>query len=575
MISPVRLDPASLCLWFDLTPFKGGSESNDLFELFKAAALGPPDGVPSVLKAKPQLLDRGIRIASAVWHEKRHFLDLILTNYGAFRMRQFFEIYLNMPAVMRAAHTSHSTLFCPLEVYADEVRSQCLGLEEVPANLRLVGRSVLNRKRNLLADQIAFRSENGLMQVGGEAQFEALAFLSQTAAAQEFIGVDANLEMQKAIPDWQLTNTRYRWAETLGNSYGVVKPANELDAMPVTDVSLLCCFLVSSLMMRAWNQKDAQGTLDSSTPTRRILALFQGFAQFMQAGGELEFTPGGAWSFTNELTKRIFGRDVVKELMIDYEYEEGWCRSLEHQNLLPQAKKVIYEYHRLRGELISSFVQRPVAFVDSIYFSREILPSLSPTVGVFHPGGVYGEPPSGWIKVYWDQDKGMPNEKALWWWGAAYLLPAATDIRFKNQHEWLTVLSDLAGIAKLLINGRAHRSAPGPELIRAESLLIDQFGITPSFEPGFDLPEMYSQIRDFYALRGTQSLACDACKLEIPYPEGFLLSPWYFRQSSKLASVCVEALGGGQQGEHRFRKDWSPWAVCRRCYDLFKTVAPA
>lgn len=57
-------------------------------------------------------------VATAVWHEKRHFLDFILTNYGAFRVRQFFMLYCNIYPVLKFAEDT-GELLVPLQSYTD------------------------------------------------------------------------------------------------------------------------------------------------------------------------------------------------------------------------------------------------------------------------------------------------------------------------------------------------------------------------------------------------------------------------------------------------------------------------
>jgi hypothetical protein len=60
---------------------------------------------------------RCAHFASSVWHEKRHFLDFLLTNYGAFRIRQFFEIYRNLPVLFNQTGDSKRILL-PLDSLA-------------------------------------------------------------------------------------------------------------------------------------------------------------------------------------------------------------------------------------------------------------------------------------------------------------------------------------------------------------------------------------------------------------------------------------------------------------------------
>ena len=40
-------------------------------------------------------------LASTIWHEQRHFVDLVLLNHGNYIFREFLTCYLNTPIILR------------------------------------------------------------------------------------------------------------------------------------------------------------------------------------------------------------------------------------------------------------------------------------------------------------------------------------------------------------------------------------------------------------------------------------------------------------------------------------------
>ena len=51
-----------------------------------------------------------VQICSAIWHEKRHFLDYVLTDYGQFELRLYSQIYGNYSKILDSCRRSVSRL---------------------------------------------------------------------------------------------------------------------------------------------------------------------------------------------------------------------------------------------------------------------------------------------------------------------------------------------------------------------------------------------------------------------------------------------------------------------------------
>ena len=108
---------------------------------------------------------RSATVASAVWHEKRHFLDFILTNYGAFRIRQFLLLYYHLPIVRKFASDSKSLLL-PLESYLDETFCEINEVPQPTSDIMKIAKDIATRKEMLLDDRRILDSRFGSHEVG-------------------------------------------------------------------------------------------------------------------------------------------------------------------------------------------------------------------------------------------------------------------------------------------------------------------------------------------------------------------------------------------------------------------------
>src|SRR6266536_1549633 len=190
MIPVVQLDPASLSLWYDPEMVNQAEGAKYVAEAVRDAIFGDLEGAVSIVGKTPDAKTAtcAVHLVSSVWHEYRHFLDLVLTNYGAFRLRLFTSLYVNMDIVFNELISLGERLFCPIDVYLDPVRAQALGIQSKSDALRAVAANIATRKEWLRDDLGMIQSTKGLMATGGEAQLEALAYFCQIAAVQEIFG---------------------------------------------------------------------------------------------------------------------------------------------------------------------------------------------------------------------------------------------------------------------------------------------------------------------------------------------------------------------------------------------------
>jgi hypothetical protein len=91
--------------------------------------------IVETLHERDLLRRRVLWLASCVWHEKRHFFDVCLTNYGARRFRDLFTIAANVYPLIAEAKRRGEPVWFPVEVYGDPVIRRVFGISEPPANI--------------------------------------------------------------------------------------------------------------------------------------------------------------------------------------------------------------------------------------------------------------------------------------------------------------------------------------------------------------------------------------------------------------------------------------------------------
>ncbi|HEV2803595.1 MAG TPA: hypothetical protein VGW57_01570 [Chthoniobacterales bacterium] len=568
MIPVVQLDPATLCLWYDpelVSRVKGGEA---VARAVHAAQFGDLTEVIDFISTigDERSAIRAVNLVSSVWHEHRHFLDLILTNYGAFRLRLYTSIYGNIDPILAEIAHGDKTLVCPLDVYADPVRRRVLGVTLPSANIQLIAENLRSRKEWLREDNAPMQTPFGMAAAGGEAQLEALAFFCQLAGVQEVFGPEISEAVQKDLPEIQRRNLRYRWAEIAAQTFGLL-PTVSRSGKVFRDFTVLSPLLVASLMCRKYGQKQSvSGT--SGFPFARFATLCSELGKRPLNFGELSLSE--AWEIINATAKQLWDRTVLEEAEEDFAKEREWVARFNEQVVGEDVANTVRDVHTLRSKLLEILHADPGAIIDPKQFVKDLLFRLRPIPIIASKSGQLGSPEGGWERVLGYRDPEGKENGSQWWWAAApeKWNPDEEVFALRERRSWLTVASDYAPLAKLILNGRAHRTMLGPEILSIE-MRMKHSGINIRFDPVFAFPEEPNDIESFFELTGQDAAVCDFCRDTVPRSEGYLVSPWIFRYSERNADLCVRAFGGGQQGQLKYWRDWSPWVFCRNCQAQF------
>lgn len=566
MIPVIRLDPGSLSLWYDPQLIHQAPYGEQLALATHYAMLGDHE---SLLEHLNSIEDETIKVkcihlASSVWHEQRHFLDLILTNYGAMRIRQFFMLYVNANLLLNDAQQADGKLACPLDLYDDPFRRKSRGVSALDRCI-VVGSESAKRKAWLRDDRKLLPTFAGRIECGGEAQLEALAYYSQYSAVQSLFGNDISLKVQQEVTKDNPKSLKYRWAQVIANTLGLVPAKSQGGSVGSVDVSFLIPLIYGSLMLRAWKQEQvSDSTGGTHRPLERLSGLLIALKGKFKNFGAISIED--AWEIVNTTTKRMWGRTVIEELEEDYKREDAWVDEMQQSDYVEDSvKNVLADFHSLRGALIGLLKDVPTAIFD---------PRLTGTSGLFLPmpvlvtaNGEIGDPPTGWAQVFGYRDQHQPDVK--WFWAVVpkvWPTPDAQAFTIRDHHSWAQVLSHYTPLAKLMMNGRRHRTILGPELIFIEKFLKATIDIDLAIDPLFEYPEEVDDINAYYTLSDKTEAVCDMCNVKLKKPQGHYVSPWVFRYSEKNAQLAIDAYGGGPMGELVFLKDWSPWVLCDKCY---------
>lgn len=572
MIPVVQLDPSSLTVWFDpeLVGHMAGDVSvgravqyslwGDLGRLHELV-----DG-PSLDASRV----RAIHLASAVWHEQRHFVDLLLTNHGAFRVRRFLMAYYHLSSLLSLARQEGS-IWCPLSVYDDEVEREVLGIELDSPQLRAMAKDIAVRAEMTRDDRSVLDTSRGSMELGGDAQLEALAWICQHVAVMQEFGVEAERRIQSDLGSPQRENRLYSWATSLVEDFGLGLTGSVDQETQIVDVSLLGPMLYGCLASRRWGQEQVETDEHASGFPGARLA---GFVRALRGKGpSVVGDTSAGWRLVNETAADLWGRSVYEEIRVDIEHEAQFVETVATtEGAFEHAKGVIADYHLLRCRLVGLLEDDPLQFLDPYVYAETFLETVRPLPVVASPSGSTGKPEQGLETLigYNDPDSDVPDSE--WWW-AVY--PADWPwgnpdlVVLSDRTAWISAADWLAPMAKLLFHGRRHRIMLGPEIVSVEARLAAG-GFDVHVHGAFKSPDDLEDGKFYFDLTGKDKAVCDVCRTMLTRETAYALSPWVFRRDEPGERIALRLSGPGEEGRLHAIRDWSIWMVCSPCREAIE-----
>ncbi len=563
MIPPAQFDPATLAIW-TTTVALAPQEADIAAMTMELAARGQD---PSVMfgelpKGDP-LRARLVWLASSVWHEKRHYFDTCLTNYGSRRFRNLFTLAANVAPLLADANERGEPVWFPVEVYGyPPIMRKALGIPDPAPNILQCAK--LTRSMKLLMTQLDAGHVAGerVLEFGGGAQLEGLAQVSQSHAVEYYFGFDDLHQMTREYVHKLAREGPYRAIESLAGALGCEKT--------VKDAVYLNTSLAAALSMTAvCGRYLGAGTQPAEELVAPWARLARMMAELGPKPGHFDITDEEAAEMVNTVARRLWGRTAFEEIAADIDLMEErvdlertpW---ISHDGLFD----AYTDFIALRRRMLAAAREIGPASLLPRAFPVHWLNQLRPWHVVATPAG--SDVMDG-FEVVFGRMLNLPEELkghllSQVNWGHIAIVSDENTEAFTPRHReaWLQMLERHAPYAMLMLNGRRHRRMVPPELERPLDE-IKELGIPVKFHPRFEWPETRDeQTRANEAISiaefsGRKTFVCDITNDEIAAELAVVLTPWELRRSN-LVDQVREA---GVIGEIMLASNWSDWIIRR------------
>jgi hypothetical protein len=570
MIPTIQFDPATLTIWTTV-----GTLSGPIAELAKdamAAAVRGDVTIPDLSKSSESdvIRRRLVWLTSCVWHEKRHFFDYCVTNYGARQFRDLFVMAANgLPLVAEAKKRGEPVWF-PVEMYAfpAAIRSR-FGISDYPDNIKEIARLARVKKRFADVLDAPAEGEGRVIHLGGKAQLEGLAQASQLNAIQHRFGTgDLNAIAAKYIHGHPMEGP-YRSIEAVAGVLGCTK---ELPGgITAVNIGLASALFVTALSGQfLGGGREVEASLVS--PFIRLTRLLEALGP---RPGNFEMTDEAAWELVDRAAKRLWNRTAVEEIENDIDrMDEGFASISEAWLVETGMSGAWSDFVTLRRRILAEVRSAGSASLSPRGFPLRWLDRLFPWHIEASPGGDYTDDdapavfsrkfnvPAGLErlippKVVWGRLRETSPERA------------AGGFTLSDREAWLQMLEQHAPLALLMLNGRRHHLMIPPSLERTIQDIND-LGVEVRFDAEFEWPEdrdlktRCASAMELARWSGRTTFHCDITGDEIAPNEAALLTPWEFRRSSLVSKFRDEMSGPLEfMSDVRLAADWSDWVVRR------------
>jgi hypothetical protein len=563
MIPTVQFDPATLAIWTTTGSLTEPLASHA--EIALRLAMGGKD-VSEALGDFPHgnpLRARLLWLASAVWHEKRHYFDTCLTNYGARRFRDLFNLAVNFyPLIAQARHKGEPVWF-PVEVYGDAVQRRVLGISEPPPNILEISRKTRMMKDLAAELEKPIGKGEDILHLGGESQMEGLAQVCQLHAIESNFGIEDLLTTTFEYVHALDRKGPYRTIEAVA---GVLGCSREVETgTVVVNPGLAGAMFFTALSGRFYGL----GPTPPITAVQPMTRLAQMIDALGTDSGRFEMPDEESAEMVDKLAQRLWGRTAFEEIAADIDAMEARV-NLESAPWL--AVEGLYDaftdFIALRRRLLDAVRRAGSSSVMPRAFPVHWQDRLLPWHVEACPSGADADDEAD--QLIFRSQLNLPDElrgaypSAV---GFARLqIPDRTHpFSLHDEGAWRQMLEIHGPRALLMLNGRQHRLMVPVELERSirETQKLD---VEVRFHHRFAWPENRHPLicgEEAAALAnfsGRDSFVCDVTGDQISPSEAVVLTPWEFRRSGLDAKFRENA---GPLGEIQLHIDWSDWIVRR------------
>jgi hypothetical protein len=560
MIPTAQFDQATLAVWTTTGAFFD-SEAQIADAAIRVAMRGesPVDLLTAIPENDPHRL-RLLWLVSAVWHEKRHFFDTFLTTYGARRFRNLFNLAANFAPVGAHAEDRGEPIWFPVEVYDSPVHRKILGIADPPPNVQISARSAKRTKR-LDGELDAFQENGGrVVYLGGEAQLEGLAQVSQLNCIEQAFGRGAVAAVSEAMVHPMDLGGPYRSIEVLAGMLGCTREKKgQVELNPNLAAALFATALCGRFL----------GT--GSTPPEDLVSPWPRLARMLEAlgpsPGRFDMSEQAAADLVDGVARRLWGRTALDEIAADTDEMEKQI-TLEKAPWLDRGGLwgAFRDYISLRRDMLGAARNVGPAALLPGTFAVGWRDRLLPFHVVATPVGD-GEDASGEV-VFGARFAPRPGFPSLVTWGRLQDTPARESKKtfgLSDHEAWKQMLTFHGPIAMLMLNGRNNRRMVPPEIESALATLRQE-GIKVAFHPRFEWPatrstaERSKEALALAAFTSRSHFVCDITGDTIEAADAAVITAWEFRRSKLIDRFREEA---GLIAQFRLATDWSDWIVRR------------
>ncbi len=561
MIPTVQFDPGTLAIWITAGTLPEPDASLAAIVMRLAARGGDPaEAVAEIPDEDAPLRARLIWLSSAVWHEKRHYFDTCLTNYGARRFRDLWTLAANFAPLAAGVTDRGEPLWLPVEIYGDPIQRAVRGIAEPSSNIVEIARRA-RKMKDLMTDLDApFRKGTDQIHLGGEAQMEGLAQVSQLHSIEITFGIDGLVAASTRYVHHLPQRGPYRAIEAVAGALGCVRTTPK--GIIAANTGLAAALFTTALCGQFYGHGPTPSA-DVVSPPRRLERMLEALGP---SAGRFDMKDDESAEIVDKLARRLWGRTALEEIEFDIDAMEKRV-DLKTAPWISEGGlyDVMVDFIALRRRLLQAARQRGSASLLPRAFATEWRDRLRPWHLIAWPGGrptddgrmILG------VKPQIDDERKRLFPETV---GLAWLHSNDRPGPFAPQSDtaWLQMLTRHGPRALLMLNGRQHRRMVPIELERAVQEIRNNMEVR--FHPRFEWPEKRDQqtcVNEAIALAefsGRSSFTCDITGEEISPTDAAVLTPWEFRRSG-LKQRFLEA--SVPIGEILLLCNWSDWIVRR------------
>ncbi|HEY0653671.1 MAG TPA: hypothetical protein VGD65_11115 [Chryseosolibacter sp.] len=518
---------------------------------------------------------QAIYILSNVHHEKRHFLDMVLTNYGTRYFRNLFTWYHNGMYFMNTMKRKNVPVLLPLQSFFDPLRREALlGTDQVDHSVIdefLPFMDDVRRREEIFnEDNRRLHLDDGAhVQIGGKAQFESLAFMSQLSFLQSFGKNDYKKIFQKFFQKSPKEVMEYRWHEMLADGFNALPTREVEEGIEVINPNLLNAAIYAALNGPIRIAKDnPDATLGWIQPSARLMVLLKEIQNRNIEDPDITFSE--AWDIVNSICKNQYGKDCIEEIELDIAEDEKLVQSFKEKfNPWSETLKTCYgDLLNLRKQLFQVLKDNPEQVLAPTQSLKIVDQVAQLPVFVNQQGGDLNIPGNCQIVFDYTIPKAYSmgsrefDVKGVWAYTFKRWPVYENSIAFKETEAWTELIQVYAPMCKLLTSGRLYPSMLGEEFVQFERAM-KKSGVNIVFDPSFEVPKSVINANRYWNILGLKSVVCDFCAKEIQRGDGALISPWVYKVNSKNRAILQSKYP--QLNDVFLIQDWSNWVTCDKC----------